>query len=298
MHILLLGYLGQLGHELRTPLSMFAQLSVTDLPELDLTDLDAVRAKLVDLAPDLVVNASAFTDVDGAERDPAKATRINAEVVGLVGEHCRAHKAGLLHVSTDFVFDGRGTRPYQEDDLPNPLGAYGRSKLEGELVLRQLDAPAVVLRTAWVYSLRRKSFVTSILRLAREREELRVVDDQIGNPTFCRDLAQAMALLAHEARRGPYEAMRELRGVYHLASPDSTNRHEFARAILELDPGRAQQRVRSIVPVRSSAFPLPAERPLHAPLDCSKAERVLGLRLPLWRESLERAFSPRLVPGS
>ena len=298
MHILLLGYLGQLGHELRGPLGMFAKLTVSDQPDLNLADLAAVRSRLLEVSPDLVVNASAYTDVDGAERDPATATAINASVVALLGEHCRERKIGLMHVSTDFVFDGRSDKPYEEDDPAHPLGAYGRSKLQGEQALRELDAPAIVLRTAWVYSLRRKSFVTSILRLAREKEELRVVNDQVGNPTFCRDLAQAMAFLAYGARRGAHGAMHELRGVYHLASPDAASRYEFARTIVELDPGRAQHRLRSLEAVPTSAFPLPAERPLHAALDCSKAERVLGLRLAPWRESLACALSPRLVAGS
>jgi dTDP-4-dehydrorhamnose reductase len=179
-----------------------------------------------------------------------------------------------------------------EDDPPTPLGAYARTKLAGERLLHEQDAPAVVFRTSWVYSLRRKSFVTTMLRLARDRQELQVVTDQIGNPTFCRDLAQAVALILYGVR-GPQAAakLRERRGLYHLAGSGSVSRFDWARAIFELDPRRSEHKLERVVPILAEAFPLPAKRPLSTPLDSQKARTTFGVVLPDWRDALARALS-------
>ena len=291
MKILLLGADGQLGFELRGALGAFAELVAVDIRELDIADLGALRAAVRAAAPDVIVNASAYTDVDGAEKDPAAATRVNAEAVELQGDEARRARAGLVHYSTDFVFDGRGDRPYVETDATNPLGVYGSSKRDGEERLVALDAPAITLRTAWVYSLRRKSFVSSILRLAREREALKIVADQVGNPTFCRDLAHATALVLYAARRDPHGALHAARGIYHLAGAGHVSRYDFARAIIEADPRKHEQKLRSLEPVPTTAYPLPAERPLFAPLDCSKFEATFGVRLAPWQDALARALA-------
>src|SRR5258708_5405640 len=178
MKIALLGSRGQLGRALEGTLACIARVTAFGRGALDLNDLETLRGALRSARPDLVVNAAAYTDVDGAERDEDTATRVNASAVAVLGEECRRLRAGLVHYSTDFVFDGRASRPYREVDPTAPLGAYGRSKLAGERALLDSAAPAIVLRTAWVYSLKRKSFVSSVLRLARERTELRVVADQ------------------------------------------------------------------------------------------------------------------------
>jgi dTDP-4-dehydrorhamnose reductase len=291
MKIVLFGSRGQLGTRLAGALGCFAEVVGLDHAALDLTRPEEVRARLKAERPHVVVNAAAYTDVDGAERDEATATRVNGDSVGAMGEVCRELRAGLVHFSTDFVFDGRARVPYREDAATAPLGAYGRSKLAGEKALAASDAPAVVLRTAWVYSPRRKSFVASILRLAREREALQVVADQSGNPTFAGDLASAAALIVHGVRADPYGALHEARGIYHLAGGGVATRFELAEATVALDPRRQEHKVTRLEPVPTSAFPLPAARPAFAPLDCAKARARFGVELPPWRDALARALS-------
>ena len=294
MRALILGANGQLGFELRATLATIADVVAVDRAQLDVGDVAAVTRLVTEMRPSVVVNAAAYTDVDGAERDPHAADRINRDAVRTLGLLAHAEKIALLHISTDFVFDGEGRRPYVESDAPNPLNAYGRSKLEGERALVDLDAPAVTLRTAWVYSLRRKSFVTTMLKLFREREEVRVVDDQIGNPTLARDLATAIAVILARAGSDPHGFVRERRGVYHLAGAGEVSRHAFASAIAVLDPRKDEHAVTRIEAISSSEMVLPARRPKHAPLDCTRAWEVLGVRLPEWREALGRALGERV----
>jgi dTDP-4-dehydrorhamnose reductase len=290
MKIALLGSGGQLGRALEGALACFARVTAFDRRALDLSDLETLRGAIRAAHPDLVVNAAAYTDVDAAEREEATATRVNAEAVALLGEECRRLRAGLVHYSTDFVFDGRASRPYREDDATAPLGAYGRSKLAGERALLDSAAPAVVLRTAWVYSLKRKSFVSSILRLARERTELRVVADQTGSPTFAGDLACATALLIYGVRHDPYGAIDAARGVYHLAGGGAATRFELATATIALDPRESEHRVLRVDPIKTADYPLPAPRPPFAPLDCQKARERFGVSLPHWKDALARAL--------
>jgi dTDP-4-dehydrorhamnose reductase len=290
MNILLLGSGGQLGAALVGALAPFA--NVTSLPRaaLDVGDPDALRRALRDARPQVVVNASAYTDVDAAEREEERATRVNGDAVALMGEECRQMRAGLVHYSTDFVFDGKATRAYREDDATAPLGAYGRSKRVGERALLEGEAPALVLRTAWVYATWRKSFVSSILRLARERESLRVVADQVGNPTFADDLAVVTALLLHGVRADPFAAIDDARGIYHVAGGGHATRYELAVATLERDPRKHEHKVTKVEPIATSEYPLPAQRPAFAPLDCAKFRGRFGLAMPEWKEALGRAL--------
>jgi dTDP-4-dehydrorhamnose reductase len=297
MKILLLGSGGQVGAALVGALGSFAEVTaLARLPRgsagvgLDVGDLVALRDALRQARPDVVVNASAYTDVDAAEREEERATRINGEAVGLMGEECRRMRAGLVHYSTDFVFDGKSARAYREDDATAPLGAYGRSKLAGERMLGEGGAPALVLRTAWVYTTWRKSFVSSILRLAREREALRIVSDQVGNPTFAGDLASVTGQLLYRVRADPFAAIDAARGVYHVAGGGQATRFELAVAALELDPRKQEHKVRKLEPIATSEYPLPAQRPAYAPLDCAKFRARFGLALPEWREALGRAL--------
>jgi dTDP-4-dehydrorhamnose reductase len=271
-------------------LRCFAHVTALDREELDLDDLEAVRAMLRSTRPAVVVNAAAYTDVDKAEKEEASATRVNGDVVGVLGEVCREIRAGLLHYSTDFVFDGTSARAYREDDPTGPLGAYGRSKLAGEQALARADAPALVLRTAWVYSPGRRSFVSSILRLAREREALRIVADQSGSPTYAGDLATATALLVRGLGSDPFAAIDEARGVYHMAGGGVCTRFELAQATVAEDPKAGEHRVKKLEPIGTSEYPLPAARPAYAPLDCEKLRRRFGIELPPWREALARAL--------
>ena len=293
MRILLLGARGQVGHELAGALASFAEVASSSPPSASL-DAETVRPLVELTRPDVVVNAAAYTDVDGAERDPEAAHAVNARLVAALGEEMLRRRGALVHFSTDFVFDGEKGAPYEEADEPRPLGEYGRSKLAGERALIELGAPAVILRTSWVYSLRRKSFVTTMLRLAREKEELAIVTDQIGSPTFCRDLAQSVALILYGGRADVVESLRAARGIYHLAGAGSVSRYDLARAILELDPRKSEQRVRTVRPITAAEFPLPARRPRATPLGTEKAFRQWGVRLPPWRDALARALARRL----
>jgi dTDP-4-dehydrorhamnose reductase len=270
-----------------TLLPLFARVIGMDVGEVDIADAGSLRSAVREVEPGAIVNAAAYNDVDGAEKDEERAHAVNAGAVRVLGEEAARLRALLVHYSSDFVFDGRASRPYVETDAPAPLSAYGRSKLAGERALLEMDAPAIVFRTAWVYGLRGKSFVRTILRAARERPSLRVVSDQIGCPTSARDLAVATALLLHEGRRDPH-ALAAHRGIYHLAGGGQCSRHELACAALELDPRRGEQLAREVVAVGSGEYPLP--------LDCSLARERLGLELPPWRESLAavlRDLEPR-----
>jgi dTDP-4-dehydrorhamnose reductase len=290
MRVLLLGARGQVGHELASALASFAEVVSSSHGERNL-DAESVRPLVDEAKPDVIVNACAYTDVDGAEKEPALAYAVNARLVGALGEEARRRRSALVHFSTDFVFDGEKATPYVETDATAPLGEYGRSKLAGERALSEMDVAAVVFRTAWVYSLRRKSFVTTMLRLAREREQLSVVTDQIGSPTFCRDLAQAVALILYGCRANVAEALGDARGIYHLSGSGSVSRYDFARAIFDLDPGRSEHRIKELRPIVAAEFPLPARRPRATPLDTGKAWAKWGVRLAPWRDALARALA-------
>jgi dTDP-4-dehydrorhamnose reductase len=293
MKILLLGADGQVGHELLRELRFFADVVPLVEPAFDITRFDALSRTIDEVSPDAIVNATAYNDVDGAERDPRPAMVINTEAVGVLGEAAKRRRCALVHFSTDFVFDGKKGSAYVETDATNPLGAYARSKLGGERALVDMDAPALIFRTAWVYSARKKSFVSAILRLAREREQLNVVSDQVGNPTFCRDLADAVAFVLYCCRADAFSHVEERRGVYHLAGTGACSRYDLARAVVEIDPRKHEHKVKSIDPVDTGAYPSPAARPASAPLDCDKARRTWGLALPAWRDSLVRALEDR-----
>jgi dTDP-4-dehydrorhamnose reductase len=295
VRILVLGSAGQVGSELMTLLPAFATVVGMDVGEVDIADPDSLRRAVADVAPNAIVNAAAYNDVDRAESDEDTATAVNGRAVGVLGDEAARRGALLVHYSTDFVFDGTTSRAYVETDATAPLGAYGRSKLAGERALVDTDAPAIVFRTAWVYGLRGKSFVRTILRAARERSTLRVVEDQVGCPTSARDLATATAFMLYGARPDPFAALGSARGIYHLAGGGHTSRFELARATLELDPRKSEHQAREVLPIRSSELQQPARRPPFAPLDCKKARDRFGIELPPWRDSL-RAVLAGLEP--
>lgn len=272
MRILLLGGNGQLGSSLRGPLAQLGELTAPSHRELDLANLDALGAAA--RAADLVINCAAYNLVDGAESDRATAFRINAEAVATLGEH----SPFLITFSTDYVFDDRD-HPVTEDDPPRPLSAYGESKLAGEQALK--DARALVFRTAWVWTTTHSCFVSIMLKLARERDELKVVQDQVGCPTYAPDLAEAVLAVV---RRKDF---RDARGVYHLAGAEPVSRYDLAVGAIERIPDR---RARTIHPVPTSAFPAAAKRPHKVVLNCDRAHRDFGVRIPSYRDAFSRAL--------
>jgi len=293
MRVLVLGAGEQVGFECAAVLRLTAEVLALTRGQLDITDSDALIAMLQNWQPDVVVNGAAYTNVQEAEAKEAQAHAVNARAVGILGEQAKKRRFGLIHFSTDYVFDGRKDGAYEEGDTPCPLNAYGRTKLEGERALIEADAPALILRTAWVYGMRTHNFVSTILRLARSRPVVSVVTDQRGNPTFCRDLAEAVALLSSrlQGQRGGFEAWRAWRGVYHLAGQGMCSRFELAQAVLSLDPRRSEHLVRHIVPITSPELASSVCRPERVNLNTNLAFERLGIRLPPWRMSLQRALA-------
>jgi len=259
-------------------------------PRLDLLSRESVLASLADARPDAIVNAAAFTAVDKAESEPDLAMRVNGDGAGHVAEGAARLGVPLLHLSTDYVFDGRLDRPYREDDATGPTGAYGRSKLEGERQVAARAPNSAILRTAWVYSPFGTNFVRTMLRLSETREEIGVVADQRGNPTSALDIADALIKIA---RRLTADASQDLRGVFHMTGAGEATWADFAEAIFALAEarGRRATRVRRIA---TADYPTPASRPANSRLDNSKLARKYGVALPDWRASLSVVLS-RLI---
>ena len=286
MRILLLGKNGQLGWELQRTLAPLGTMLALDYQELNLEDFSRVRTTIRELKPDTIVNASAYTAVDKAESEKESCFIVNGTIPGILAEEARALNATLIHYSTDYVFDGSKGSPYSETDKPNPLNVYGSSKLAGEAAIQAVGGHYLILRTSWVYSLRRGGFVNKVLEWARQQETLRIVSDQVANPTWARLLAEITA--QGIARGNPYLAART--GLYHLAGSGFTSRYEWTRKILENDPKKHEQIVKSILPVSTFEFPTPAVRPLFSALDCSKFQDAFELALPSWEHALSLAM--------
>jgi len=287
MKVLLLGNTGQLGWELQRTLQPLGGVVALDYPELDMSEPASIRKAVREASPQVVVNATAYTAVDKAEAEPERAAAINATGAGLLAEEARRLNALLIHYSTDYVFDGTKGAPYVESDSPRPVNVYGQSKLAGEQAIQSAGGQALILRTAWVYSLRRDSFVTKVMGWAREKETLRVVDDQVSNPTWARMLAEITAQVLAQGEG----FLRERAGLYHLGGAGYASRLAWAREIIRLDPGRSAHKVRQLEPAASAEFPTPARRPLFSALDCRKFERTFGLSLPAWDAALALALA-------
>ncbi len=290
MRVLLLGKLGQLGWELHRSLSPLGELIAVDYPEIDLSQPEQILQLVRRVQPAVIVNATAYTAVDRAESEPQAAMDINARAPGILAEEARTLGAGLVHFSTDYVFDGATDHPYIEADHPIPLGVYGQSKLEGERAIQACGGAYLILRTSWVYSLRRDSFVTKVLSWARRQETLKVVSDQVGNPTWSRQLAEITAQLLAESIGNSAGWLAERAGLYHLAGSGYASRLEWAEAILRLDPRREEQVARQVLPALTADFPTPARRPLFSALNCDHFTSVFSLRLPTWQDALALAL--------
>ena len=281
MRLLVAGASGQLAHALVQRSRQLAGVTVIALgrPQLDLLDPASISHALDATRPDVVINAAAYTAVDKAESDAAAAFALNRDGAGALAAAAGAAGCPIIHVSTDYVFDGNKAGAYVEDDATNPMGVYGRSKLEGEAAVAAANARHVILRTAWVYSAHGHNFLKTMLRLARERPELRVVADQLGNPTFAPHLADAILAIAAQIGSA------RLWGVYHATATSETTWHGFASAIIAAAKPLGVPQV-TVVPITTADYPTPARRPANSCLDCSKLERAFGLRLPPWQQGL------------
>ena len=283
--ILLIGHDGQIGFDLQRALAALGPVQAVCYPAIDFGDPDSIVRAVRAARPELIVNAAAYTAVDKAESDADLCRRLNVDAPRILAEEAVRLGAGLVHYSTDFVFDGALCRPYTETDAAQPLGVYGRTKLEGDRAIAASGVPHLIFRTAWVYGLRGKNFLLPIRRIAAEGKALRIVDDQIGCPTWCRSVAEVTA--AALAARPSAAALREVSGVYHAVCGGETSWCGFARAFL---PAEAR-----VQPIATTEYPTPARRPAYSVLDCGKLRRVFGLTLPPWRDALRACLAEEAV---
>jgi dTDP-4-dehydrorhamnose reductase len=301
--LLVLGANGQVGFELMRALVPLGEVIAATRDgtghtvDADLARADSLARALDTIGPDIVVNAAAYTAVDRAEDEPKLADRINHRAVAEIGAWAAKNGAGVVHYSTDYVFDGSATHPYRETDPTSPIGVYGHTKRDGENALHASGARHLVFRTAWVYAARGRNFLLTMLRLARERDELRVVDDQVGAPTPARVIADATAEalaswhVSLETRDARFD------GVHHLVSSGQCSWCEFAAAIVEGAAARGLiARAPRVVPIKTRDYPTPARRPAYSVLDTERVEGAFGLQLPDWRVGLESVLDELATP--
>lgn len=281
MKVLITGRNGQVAQALLSSLAGLGELTCLGRAELDLSDVQAIRQRVRTLRPDLIINAAAYTAVDQAETDADNAFAINAVAPGVLAEEAKALGVPLIHYSTDYVFDGSKASPYREDDEPQPLGVYGQSKLAGEQAITAAGGDYLILRTSWVYSLYGRNFLLTMQRLLQEREELRVVSDQVGAPTWAGTIADTTRALIEQWQQGTPGPW----GTYHLTGLGETSWFGFAEAIGEQLRSTGKPCAR-LVPIASSEYPTPAQRPLNSRLDCSRLQTAWNVRLPTWQGAL------------
>jgi len=284
--VLLLGSGGQLGMQLARLLACDSddamKLTALTRAELDFCDADALRAAIRTAEPEIVINAAAYTAVDKAEQEREPARLVNAVAPGILAEEVSKTNGWLIHYSTDYVFDGSGTKPWVETDRTGPLGVYGQTKLDGELAIAATGCRHVVLRTSWVYAAVGRNFLHTMLRLGRERQQLKIVDDQIGAPTSAEAIADATLIVLRQLAAEPMNE--EASGVYHLTCTGQTSWCGFARAIFAAFAAR--QKTPEVLPIPTEAYPTPARRPLNSRLNCDKFAGQFGFRMPRWEDAL------------
>lgn len=285
--ILLTGANGQVGWELQRTLSCLGEVVALDSQALNLADAAAIRDKVREIGPQFIVNSAAYTAVDKAESEAEVARAVNAVAPGILAEEAARSGALLVHYSTDYVFNGSGSIPWREEDVCNPLNIYGETKLEGERLIQASGCRHLIFRTSWVYGARGSNFLLTMRRLMRERPELKIVDDQIGAPTWCRDLAEATAQILSQLV-SPLLAAENTTpwGIYHMSNAGEISWHGFAQAIQALDAPEETRPLARLLAIPGSEYPTPARRPLNSRLDNGKLQRTFGLRLQNWRSAL------------
>lgn len=288
MRILVLGRHGQVGNALTQSLQGLGELIALDRTQLDLSNTDAIRTALRELQPQMIINAAAYTAVDAAESDEATAFQINAEAPRVIAEESERLGSALIHYSTDYVFDGGKQGAWLEDDVTAPLSVYGRSKLAGEQAITDVGGTHLILRTSWVYGLHGKNFLLTMLKLAETRDELAIVDDQIGAPTWAVTIADATAAIIRDA--GEPAQLAALSGVYHLCEGGHTSWFGFAQAIFS---HTSVQRKPKLRPITTAEYPTPAKRPSNSMLNTDKFRHTFG-DLPAWDDALQTCMQVRL----
>lgn len=280
--ILLIGAQGQVGRELGMTLPRLGEVIGLGRNDLDLTQPEAIAAPVLQIKPDIIVNAAAYTAVDRAETEVETAQKVNAIAPTILAQSAQKIGAKLLHISTDYVFDGCNNRPYLETDPTHPLGVYGNSKLAGEKGIQNTDAHFIILRTAWVYgTLGKANFVKTMLRLGREREQIKVVMDQVGSPSWAQDIADAITQLL--------DNIETVRGVYHFTNSGVASWYDLAQAIFaEAQTLGFPLQVKEVIPITTEQYPTPAQRPAYSVLSTQKITPLLGSPPPYWRDSLSQ----------
>jgi len=281
--ILIFGRVGQVGWELRRKLACLGQVSSVDYPEIDFSKPDTIREAVRAAQPTVIVNAAAYTAVDKAEATPEPAWAINASGPGVIAEEAKRLGALMVHYSTDYVYDGSKLGAWVETDAPNPLNVYGQTKLAGDEAIADVGGDYLILRTSWVYGARGGNFLLTMLRLAKERPELRIVDDQTGSPTTSECIAQATANILAQVISPTGSGLAGRSGVYHLTSSGTTTWFGFAKAFLNR-PGAASPK---LTPISTSEYPVPAKRPVNSVLSCERVAETFGVRMPAWEDALE-----------
>ena len=281
LRILVPGKTGQVGWELQGALAPLGTVIALDRSGMDLANPDSIRRVIRDAKPEVIVNAAAYNNVDKAESEPELAMRVNGVAPGIMAEEAKRLGAILIHYSTDYVFDGELDRPYNEDDPPNPLSEYGRSKLAGEQAIASSGAPHLIFRTSWVYAARGQNFVRTMLRLGRERSELRIVDDQVGAPNWARFIAKATAQVLRQLGDG-HKAIGNRAGIYNLTATGAVSWYGFASAIFVEAKAQLGMTPPKLIPITTAEYPLPARRPANSRLDNSKLTAAFGLTPPSW----------------
>ncbi len=278
--ILVTGANGQLGSELQQLATIYPafEFIFTDVNELSITDEAAVNAFFAAHTPAYCINCAAYTAVDKAESDAATAELVNATAVGYLAAACKKYDTKFVHVSTDYVFDGSATEPYKESDTPNPIGAYGITKLKGEQLALQNDPSVIIVRTSWVYSSYGNNFVKTMLRLMSERESINVVSDQFGSPTYAADLAKGIL----EICKWSLDNNQWVAGIYNYSNEGIITWYDFAVAIKELTNSKCV-----VNPIPTSAYPTPAKRPAYSAFDKTKIKTTFNIHIPEWRDSLQ-----------
>lgn len=278
--ILITGSNGQLGRSLQKELAGDSNIEAifTDVEQLDITDREAVDRFIADNKIDIIINGAAYTAVDKAESDDLTAARINTEAVGYIAESARKHGVKVIHISTDYVFSGESFRPIAENDEPYPHSIYGRTKLEGEGLLTAFCSDSIIIRTAWLYSEYGNNFVATMLRLGRERKDIRVVSDQIGTPTYAGDLARTIHVILQHPDWRP--------GIYHYTNEGVASWYDFAIAIFRLSGIDVD-----VTPVSTRDYPSPAKRPLYSVLSKNKIKKTFNLKIPYWEDSLKKCLN-------
>ncbi|HEY3300161.1 MAG TPA: dTDP-4-dehydrorhamnose reductase [Methylophilaceae bacterium] len=299
MKILLLGKGGQVGWELQRSLAVLGDLFAYDHPEVDFAQPEALRALVQKIQPDFIVNSAAYTAVDKAESDTETARLVNAESVKVLAEEAKKLNAWLIHYSTDYVFDGTKVGQYFEDDLTNPQSVYGKTKCEGEELLRQTHANHLIFRTSWVYAARGGNFAKTMLRLAKDKTELSVVADQIGAPTSAELLADVTALAIQKIQQSQNAS--SLAGTYHVIASGETSWHEYAQYVFELAIARGAKlslTPAQVKPIPTEAYPVPAPRPKNSRLNTQKVQQTFAVQLPDWRYHVTRLIDELVGQGA